>query len=228
MTDQFHFEKQPLLQLASVERLKDVYRPKHPHGWSRDLRPLHEIGEIFQPEFLDVEPLYLEIGCGHGDFLVRQARRDPDGNYVGIEIVSFFAVSAAKQAENQNLTNVLILNQNANELMDKVLPESCIDKIFILYPDPWPKSRHRKRRLIREETYPLYEKVLKPGGEIEIWTDARKWMDLSAPYLKKLPGQLFQEEVTEEIATQRTLFERKARNKDHPIFHLVYTKTGEA
>jgi len=225
MNSEFHFEKQPLLQLESIKQLENTYRPRHPHGWSRNLRPLHDVGELLQPEYLEAKPLYLEIGCGHGDFLVRQARRDPVGNYIGIEIVSFFAESAAKQAENQNLHNVLILNQNANDLMEQVLPDASVDKIFILYPDPWPKSRHRKRRLIRQETYALYDKVLKPGGEIEVWSDAQKWMELSAPFLKKLSGKLFQEEVSDEIATQRTLFERKARNKDHSIYHLVYTKS---
>jgi len=222
----FNFTRQPLLKLDSIQELENTYKPKHPHGWSREFRPLHEVDELLNPEYLEADPLYLEIGCGHGDFLVRQARSDPDGNYIGIEIVSFFAVSAAKQVENQNLHNVLVLNQNANQLMDRVLPDESLDKIFILYPDPWPKSRHRKRRLIREETYHLYHKVLKRGGEIEIWTDTKKWVTLSVPFLNRLSGKLSQEEVSDEIATQRTLFERKARTKDHPIFHLIYTKPG--
>jgi tRNA (guanine-N7-)-methyltransferase len=117
-----------------------------------------------------------------------------------------------------------MLNQNANDLLEQVFPDESLDKIYILYPDPWPKNRHEKRRLIREATYQRYHQVLKPGGEIEIWTDSEKWVTLSLPFLKQLSGSIEQEEVADDTRDLRTLFERKAKSKGHPIFHILYKK----
>jgi|GEM_PF-1045395 len=226
MTIAFPIEKQPLLQLDEVVSVKNQRKPKHPHGWSRDLEMLHEPGALVSNEVLNTSPLYLEIGCGHGDFLVHKASAEPNRYFIGIENVSFFAIDAAEKIEENGLTNVLIVNQNANRLIEETIPDQTLDGIYILYPDPWPKRRHRKRRLIREKTYEIYHDVLKPGGSIDIWTDTEQWKELSLPYLEKLPGSLVEEEVSEEIGPPRTYFEHKAKSKQHPIYHIRYERPG--
>jgi len=185
---------------------------------------LHEPGDFLTPEVLSASPLCFEIGCGHGEFIEREAKANPDRFYIGIENVPYYALSAAKRVQQANLTNTLILNQNANRLLDTIFPDSSLDTIYILYPDPWPKRRHRKRRLVRAETYERFHQVLVPGGQIKIWTDAVKWVELSAPFLEKLPGELVQKEVTDSGDASRTLFERKAASKGHKIYYLEYRK----
>jgi len=108
--------------------------------------------------------------------------------------------------------------------LDNIFPDSSLDTIFILYPDPWPKRRHRKRRLVREETYERFHEVLVPGGHIKIWTDAKKWVELSSPFLEKLPGDLVQKEVTGSGDASRTLFERKATSNGRAIYYIEYSK----
>ncbi|MCF7802775.1 MAG: tRNA (guanosine(46)-N7)-methyltransferase TrmB [Candidatus Marinimicrobia bacterium] len=225
MNDGFPFQKQPLLELKDEDKINEARRMKHPHGWSREIRPLHDVDTFLSPEVLKTKPLYLEIGCGHGNFMEKRASEDPDGHYIGIENVHLFAVTAAERIEKAGLTNVLIINQDANVVLEQVFPPESLDKIFIMYPDPWPKNRHEKRRLIRESTYERYHDVLKPGGLINIWTDAPKWVELSFPWLEELPGEITKEEVSDEISKQRTLFERKAKSKQHQIFHITYTKS---
>lgn len=225
---QFPLHQQPLLQLDGVEDVKNSRVPKHPHGWSRDIEMLHQPGELISREILKASPLYLEIGCGHGDFLVRKAKENPGEYFIGIENVSFFAIDAAEKIEENNLSNVLILNQNANELLEEIIPDEYLDGMYILYPDPWPKRRHRKRRLLKEETYDRYHAVLKPGGWIEIWTDTDQWVDLSMPFLERLPGAVSQEEVADQIGPTRTYFEQRAKSKQHPIYHILYKKPNSA
>jgi len=223
MKTAFPMTTQPILQLDPEDETTGRYA-RHPHGWSRNIEMLHDVTDYMTPEILDASPLYLEIGCGHGEFIERLAKADPAGHYIGVENVPYFAVSAAKRVLNAGLDNVLILNQNANALLSQVFPNQSLDKMYILYPDPWPKRRHRKRRLIREETYQRFQEVLTSGGEIEIWTDTEEWVELSAPFLRRLPGTLQEEEITDRLHTPRTLFERKAKSKQHPIFHLLYQK----
>lgn len=224
MKIQFPIEKQPLLTYEDESAESQGRFSKHPHGWSRQIQMMHEVGEILSAETLQVEPLYFEIGSGHGDFIEKKAKEDPDGYYIGIENVPYFALSGAKKLQKSGLTNALMLNQNANDLLEQVFPDESLDKIYILYPDPWPKNRHEKRRLIREATYQRYHHVLKPGGEIEIWTDSEKWVTLSLPFLKQMPGSIQQEDVADDTRDLRTLFERKAKSKGHPIFHILYKK----
>ncbi len=222
MSIQFPVSNQPLLQLEQTN--SDGRHTKHPHGWSRDIEMLHSPTDYLTEDVIQVSPLHFEIGCGHGEFIERQAKQDPGGYYIGIENVPYYAISAARRMESAGLTNVLILNQNANEVMREALPDQVYDTIYIMYPDPWPKRRHRKRRLIRQDTYELFHQVLKPGGRIEVWTDTMKWVELSLPYLEKLPGRTTSEEVTEEIGRPRTVFERKAKSKQHRIFHITHIR----
>lgn len=226
MTYEFPFITQPLLELKDEEKLNEARRMKHPHGWSREIRPLHDPGTFISTEVISADPLYLEIGCGHGNYMEKIASEEPEGHFIGVENVHLFAVTAAERVQKAGLSNVLIVNQDANALLQEVFPEESLSKIYIMYPDPWPKNRHEKRRLIKEDTVEYYHSRLKPGGMIDIWTDAPKWVELSSPFLEELPGEMTKEEVSDEISKQRTLFERKAKSKQHPIFHITYTKSG--
>ncbi len=224
MNSLFPVHEQPLLRMEHPDEESLGRKTQHPHGWSREITMLHEVGEILHPDQLSVSPLYFEIGCGHGEFIERQAKQNPQGYYIGVENVPYYAISAAKRVQQASLTNVLIVNQNANKLLEQVFPEESLDAIFLLYPDPWPKKRHRKRRLIREETSSVYHRVLKSGGQIKVWTDAKKWVELSSPYLEQLPGSLQKMEVSNQIEVPRTIFERKAVSNNRAVYYIQYTK----
>ena len=117
--------------------------------------------------------MWLEIGFGGGEHLAQQAARHPEVTLIGGEPFLNGVGSALRHIEEAGLTNVLVLPDDARPLLDR-LPDTCLSRIFILFPDPWPKSRHHKRRFIQTETVAAFARVLKDNGRVRFATD---WAD---------------------------------------------------
>jgi tRNA (guanine-N7-)-methyltransferase len=115
----------------------------------------------------------LEIGFGGGEHLVGRARTAPTVGWLGAEPFLDGVAKALGLIEDYALTNVRLRRGDVRELMSQ-LAASSIDRVFILFPDPWPKTRHRKRRLIRPAFLESLARVLKPGGRVRFATD---WAD---------------------------------------------------
>lgn len=122
--------------------------------------------------------LRLEIGCGKGAFLCEMARRHPDILFVGLECVRNVIVIAMEKAASAGLQNVLFICGNARSLGD-YFEEGEIDRIYLNFSDPWPKSRHVKNRLTSDSYMPLYIKLLKERGSLIQKTDNRPLFDYS-------------------------------------------------
>jgi tRNA (guanine-N7-)-methyltransferase len=114
--------------------------------------------------------VWLEIGFGGGEHLAAQARKRPDVLFLGAEPFLNGVASALRHIDEAGLANVRLHAGDARDLLDR-LPDASLDLIFILFPDPWPKTRHHKRRLIRAETVAALARVLKPGGRLRFTTD---------------------------------------------------------
>ena len=110
----------------------------------------------------------LEIGFGMGDFLIHQAHLHPHIQFIGVEPFKTGLISLLKKIKNNNIQNISIHHGVIHEIMDK-LP--LLSAVYILYPDPWPKKRHHKRRLIQKEFLLKLLKHLEPGGRIHIASD---------------------------------------------------------
>lgn len=117
--------------------------------------------------------LWLEIGFGGGEHLAQQAGRHPEAILIGCEPFLNGVGSALRHIEEGHLENVRILTNDARPLLDR-LPDACLSRVFILFPDPWPKARHNKRRLVQTETVAALARVLKDGGQLRFATD---WAD---------------------------------------------------
>ncbi len=114
--------------------------------------------------------VWLEIGFGAGEHLIAQARDHPAIGFIGCEpFVNGIASTAAATAA-YNLANIRLYGGNAMVLMERLAP-ATIDRVFLLYPDPWPKRRHWKRRFINTETLDQLARVMKPGADLRIATD---------------------------------------------------------
>ncbi|PIR31959.1 MAG: tRNA (guanosine(46)-N7)-methyltransferase TrmB [Alphaproteobacteria bacterium CG11_big_fil_rev_8_21_14_0_20_44_7] len=113
---------------------------------------------------------WLEIGFGDGGHLAHQARNNPNVNFIGCEPFINGAVKLLREIEDNNLQNIRIYTGDVRDLLEKT-PENSISRIFILNPDPWPKTKHHKRRLIQKPLLDLLEKVLQPEGMLRIATD---------------------------------------------------------
>lgn len=117
--------------------------------------------------------LWLEIGFGGGEHLAQQAQAHPDVTIIGCEPFLNGVGSLLRHVEESGLDNVLVLAGDARPLLD-ALPDGAVSRIFLLFPDPWPKSRHHKRRFVQSETVAAFARLLKPGGRMRFATD---WAD---------------------------------------------------
>ena len=117
-----------------------------------------------------VKAAWLEIGFGGAEHLIWQARHHPECGLIGCEVFEDGVVKALAAIEEQALSNVRLSTQDAREVL-RWLPEGSLRRAFILFPDPWPKKRHVKRRLVSPELFALLARVLAPGAELRIATD---------------------------------------------------------
>ncbi len=125
----------------------------------------------FAPLFGSDQPLCLDIGCGIGDFVVQEAERFPERNFIAIDIFNQGCRQSCARVEASGLTNVRVMRSEARYLLYHYLGRESLQAIYINCPDPWPKKRHRKRRLLNREFVNLALYCLKDGGELNFATD---------------------------------------------------------
>lgn len=125
--------------------------------------------------------VWLEIGFGGGEHMAAQAARRPDVLILGAEPFLNGAASALRHLDEQAIESVRLHVGDVRDVTT-ALPSACLDRIFILFPDPWPKARHNKRRLVQDETIAGWARVLKPGGRLRFATD---WADYGAWTLER-------------------------------------------
>lgn len=120
--------------------------------------------------------LEIEIGCGKGKFLLARAAQCPESRFVGVDYARKWLARGRKWGEKKALQNVTFVRMETREFLLEVAPESA-DIFHIYFPDPWPKRRHHKRRLVSEDFLVLLYGRLKPGGLIEIATDHAEYFE---------------------------------------------------
>ena len=116
------------------------------------------------------EEFWLEIGFGGGEHLVAQAAAHPQVGLIGCEPYVSGVARALSAIERQGLGNVRLFMDDARLLM-QALPDGCLGRIFVLFPDPWPKTRHHKRRIVNPSTAAEFARLLAAGGELRLATD---------------------------------------------------------
>lgn len=148
--------------------------------------PEDEIAD-FTKIFGNNNPVHLEIGAGKGDFITTLARQNPNINYIAFEKIADVIAIAATKAEG--IANLRFANTDA-ELIDRVFQENSIARIYLNFSDPWPKERHRKKRLTHSVFLEKYKKVLMPDGEIHFKTDNVRLFRFSLLEMKEFPMEL--------------------------------------
>lgn len=171
-------------------------------------------------------PIYIEIGMGKGDFIYENARQYPNINFIGIEkFPSVLAAAINKiNARETKVSNLRLMHYDAIEL-NEVFVENEIDKIFLNFSDPWPKSRHAKRRLTSSKFLDVYKQILKDDGQIEFKSDNRGLFEYSIISFNQYPMDL--EYISLDLHNSpenetniMTEYERKFCTKG-PIYKLV-------
>lgn len=128
----------------------------------------------------------LEIGFGGGEHLSGQAKANPDRGYLGVEPFLNGVAKALGQIDDAGLTNVRFLEGDARDVTAR-MPDACLDRIYLLFPDPWPKARHAKRRLVQDDVAAEFARILKPGGFLRVATDVKSYADHALYVLRRNP-----------------------------------------
>jgi tRNA (guanine-N7-)-methyltransferase len=177
MSDNSSLGQKPFGPLRSYGRIKSRPIKARQAGLMDSLLPTLalDLGGPIDPRAIkpDAAEVWLEIGFGGGEHMAAQAGRRPDVLVMGAEPFVNGVASALRHIEEQGLDNVRLCHGDARDLM-AALPDACLDRAFVLFPDPWPKARHHKRRLIQAQTLAELARLLKPGGRLRFATD---WAD---------------------------------------------------
>ncbi|MDF1748038.1 MAG: tRNA (guanine(46)-N(7))-methyltransferase TrmB [Alphaproteobacteria bacterium] len=129
--------------------------------------------DLFSPV---VDSLQMEIGFGSGEHLVAQAQANPTVGYIGCEPFINGVVKLVRDLDKAKVSTVRVYPDDARHVLD-VLPDGCLDQVFVLFPDPWPKARHRMRRFIGPDNMPRLARVIRPGGRLRCATDHPDYLE---------------------------------------------------
>lgn len=163
---------------------------------------------------LSIEKVWLEVGFGGGEHLAALAARHPDIGFLGCEPFVNGVAKLLSAVDEGGLKNVRILADDARLLMAALQPES-LDRIFVLFPDPWPKRRHWARRFVGPENLPSMARILRPGGELRIATDHPGYLDWILAHTSRSPHFAWLAETSTDWLNppddwQPTRYERKS------------------
>ncbi|TDL98620.1 tRNA (guanosine(46)-N7)-methyltransferase TrmB [Macrococcus brunensis] len=176
--------------------------------------------------FNNDRPIHIEVGSGMGRFITEMAKANPDINYIGIERDKNVMIRIVEKAIEQNIRNLRLLTLDAEHLAD-YFSAGEVDRVYLNFSDPWPKTRHAKRRLTHENFLKLYQVILKPDGEVHFKTDNQHLFEFSlesmSQYgmkLKNINLDLHTDEPEDNI---RTEYEDKFSSKGFRINRLEAT-----
>jgi tRNA (guanine-N7-)-methyltransferase len=169
----------------------------------------------------------LEIGFGDGDFLIEMAQRHPEKNFLGIEIKTKRFKLAVKKAEEEKNGNIKFLHMNAGIAIEEIFTEDIFSQVYINFPDPWPKDRHRKHRIVNREFLQKLSKTMKKNGLLEIASDHKNYITHSLDEFNEItffkseyPPPGFLHNVPNRPYTK---YEKEFRREGREIFYLRFT-----
>lgn len=168
-------------------------------------------------------PIELEIGTGKGTFLLARARQRPDLNFLGIEWARAYCLYSADRFRRAGLSNVRMIRADAGAFVKDCLPAGSMWRVHVYFPDPWPKRKHHRRRLIQPAFVDQVRRILQPGGQLLVVTDHAGYFHHirrvlgDAPGFARVPMPKMAGEEDELVGTN---FERKYIAQGRP-FHAV-------
>jgi tRNA (guanine-N7-)-methyltransferase len=171
-------------------------------------------------------PVIVEIGFGMGRATAVIAGDNPDKNYIGIEIHKPGIGRLLWEIEQRPLSNVRIIEHDATEVFENMIPANSLDGVHIFFPDPWPKKRHHKRRLIQRPFTDCIASRLKPGGCIYMvsdWLDYAEWALAALTSTKGMVNE-YDGFAPPQSWRPQTSFEKKGLDKKHEIKELFFRR----
>ncbi|MCW3814948.1 tRNA (guanosine(46)-N7)-methyltransferase TrmB [Micromonospora sp. DR5-3] len=208
-------------------RMSDRQRDALARLWSAYGLEIADLDGPFDPTALFGRraPLVLEIGSGMGDATAAMAAADPDRHYLAVEVHTPGIANLLELVERHGLTNVRVARGDALDLV-RAMPAGSLDAVHVFFPDPWPKARHHKRRIIQPAHVALLRSRLTPGGTLHCATD---WAEYAESMRETLTADPELVDVHGDYAPRPahrpvTKFERRALTAGRPIFDLVHRR----
>lgn len=213
----------------SIQQPNRAYLSSFGRNRGRSLRPYQQqlVDELLPK--LQPDPKHLpgkvalEIGFGGGEHLLAQAKHNPDTLWIGCEPFINGVAKCLAGIDKEKLTNIRLFTNDARELIEQ-MPDQSVDSIFILFPDPWPKARHNKRRLVNPQTLAMLHRIHKPGGRLLLATDHVDYSEWMLELLQTSPHYRWTAEKPEDFTRPpadwtQTKYQRKTTEQGRaPVF----------
>lgn len=196
-------------------------------------------GIDYKPAPLDLDTLFgraaprvLEIGFGNGDALLAQAALRPDQDFIGVEVHRPGAGSLLRRAAQSDLDNLRVSTHDAVEVVRDQLPHGSFAAVHVFFPDPWPKKRHHKRRIIQPDFVAMLAERLEDGGRLHLATDWEPYAEWMLELLRGSdalvnadPGDAYSPRPESRLETR---FERRGLGLGHTVRDLLFTRRARS
>ncbi|QIG38227.1 tRNA (guanosine(46)-N7)-methyltransferase TrmB [Microbacterium sp. 4R-513] len=176
-------------------------------------------------------PLVVEIGSGQGHAIVHAAASAPDRDFLAIEVFKAGLARTMLDADKAGARNLRLVEANAPEVLEHLLPEASVDELWVFFPDPWHKKKHTKRRLVTPEFAATAARALRDGGTLRLATDWEEYAHQMRDVLDAAAGfeRVFEGEWADRFAGRvLTAFERKGARAGRSIRDLTYRRRARA
>lgn len=172
-------------------------------------------------------PLVLEIGSGMGETTAAIAQARPETDFIAVEVHGPGVGSLLRKISELGLANLRVVRHDANEVLEHMIGDATLDGMHIFFPDPWPKKRHHKRRLIQAPFVALVSRKLKPGGYLHLATD---WEEYAGPMLAVLSEEPLLRNTAHGYSERPayrplTKFEARGLKLGHPVRDLIFLRS---
>lgn len=148
-----------------------------------------EFKNLWNKKFENEQPIYLELGCGKGLFIATLAKKHPEINFIAVDMIEAMLGLSKRNIEqsynSEKIKNILLIRANVERILDTFGENDKVDRIYINFCNPWPKDKHKKRRLTHIRQLENYKKILKPNGQIYFKTDDDGLFEESLEYFKE-------------------------------------------
>jgi len=204
---------------GAQQRARDELMPRFGIAWSPAPLDLDRV-------FGRAAPRILEVGFGMGETTARIAADNPQNDYLGIEVHSPGVGSLLRRVAELGLTNVRVIQHDAVEVIERMIPAASLDGAHVFFPDPWPKKRHHKRRLVQPPFAALLASRLKPGAYLHIATD---WKDYAQQMLEVLSAEPQLVNTVRDFAPRPghrplTKFESRGLKLGHSVWDILFRR----
>jgi|TARA_B110000238_G_C16119463_1_gene436439 tRNA (guanine-N7-)-methyltransferase len=193
--------------------------------WPKYGIPDKELDKIVPNDWFNKsQPVILDIGFGSGDSLISLAQQRPDFNFMGVEVYRPGIGAVLQKIDKQELDNIRVINADVMPLLKSKLAEDLITGVMVWFPDPWPKTKHHKRRLIQQEFLQEIERVMLANGILHLASDWQPYIKFMIKHTAEVKNFIATNSSINPLKLVRppTRFEQRGLRKGHEVTDLIY------